>query len=154
MNIPRTKIIVSVGLVLLLCTFCSAFASSTSYYYFKQLPPYSSCTSKLKSHEPSRKNVRLSGQLSLSAQQETIAADSKTREEVNFITTALLKNSLFSDISETSLKELVNGFQLNEANQGDDLVTQGDSCEGDYVYIKSHLFIFHSFSKKSEPSRS
>ena len=135
MNIPRTKIIVSVGLVLLLCTFCSAFASSTSYYYFKQLPPYSSCTSKLKSHEPSRKNVRLSGQLSLSAQQETIAADSKTREEVNFITTALLKNSLFSDISETSLKELVNGFQLNEANQGDDLVTQGDSCEGDYVYL-------------------
>ena len=52
MNIPRTKIIVSVGLVLLLCTFCSAFASSTSYYYSKQLPPYSSCTTKLKSHEP------------------------------------------------------------------------------------------------------
>ena len=134
MNIPLTK---RVGLALLLCTTsCSAFASSRSYYYFKQLSPYylSSRTVILKSHIPSRKNVRLSsGQLSLSAHE--IAAADKTREEVNFITTALLKNSLFSDISETSLKELVNGFELNEAKLGDDLVTQGDSCEGDYVYL-------------------
>lgn len=65
------------------------------------------------------------------------AASSKSNEEVDFITTAILKNSLFGGLSETSLKLLVNGFELSEASRGAELVTQGDSCTGDYVYLLS-----------------
>ena len=65
------------------------------------------------------------------------AASSKSNEEVDFITTAILKNSLFGGLSETSLKLLVSGFELSEASRGAELVTQGDSCTGDYVYLLS-----------------
>ena len=63
------------------------------------------------------------------------AASDKSNEEVNFITTAILQNSLFSGLPETSLKLLVDGFELSETRRGVELVTQGDSCTGDYVYL-------------------
>ena len=88
----------------------------------------------------------------------------KTREEVNFITTALLKNSLFSDISETSLKELVNGFKLNKAKRVEELVAQGDSSKDDYekcsvsiyvilCYVNARLMIMAHLSQNNQPMR-
>lgn len=60
---------------------------------------------------------------------------SKTFAEEQFISTALLKNSLFTDISDTSLNELVGAFEKREASKGERIISQGDRCDGGYVYL-------------------
>jgi len=125
---PRIRISISVGVGLLLLTRSSAFLpSKTLFKYYGHSAFVSSSNRISKRSDEIHSRASPPTLLSAARTHKSILTVDKTREEVNFVTTALLKNSLFSDISETSLKELVNGFELNEAKQGEELVAQGDS---------------------------
>ena len=59
----------------------------------------------------------------------------KTKSELNFIREILTKNALFTNLPEDSLTTLINSFEKINTTRYEVIVTQGESCEGDYVYM-------------------
>ena len=60
---------------------------------------------------------------------------SKSIEEEQFITTSLQKNSLFSGMPIPQLKELADAFEEKHATKDENIISQGDTCVGGYVYL-------------------
>ncbi|OEU15915.1 hypothetical protein FRACYDRAFT_240610 [Fragilariopsis cylindrus CCMP1102] len=60
---------------------------------------------------------------------------SKTIDEEQFITTSLQKNSLFSGMPIPQLKELADAFEEKHATKDENIISQGDTCVGGYVYL-------------------
>ena len=58
-------------------------------------------------------------------------------EDQVFLKDALLQNVLFTNLPDESLRALMDAFERVEYKQNDVIIRQGDSCEGDYVYIVS-----------------
>jgi len=57
----------------------------------------------------------------------------KTAEESNFIEKALPKNFVFERLGPKELRPLVDAFEKIQANDGEEIIKQGD--DGDYFYI-------------------
>ena len=62
-------------------------------------------------------------------------AQEEPSEEQVFLKDALLRNVLFADLPEESLQALIDSFERVEYKQNDVIIRQGDTCEGDYVYV-------------------
>ena len=58
-----------------------------------------------------------------------------TSDEDKLIKDSLLQSALFTSLPKHSLLELVDAFEKINASSGHAIVQQGDSCQGDYVYI-------------------
>jgi hypothetical protein len=59
----------------------------------------------------------------------------KSPDEYEFIKMALLDNVMFVGLPKETLDSLIYAFEATTAKNGDVIVTQGDHCEGDYVYL-------------------
>lgn len=59
----------------------------------------------------------------------------KSEEETEFIRKALLENIMFTTLPDDTLDCLIGSFERTTATKDQVLVTQGDSCDGDYVYL-------------------
>ena len=63
------------------------------------------------------------------------ATNKKSNEEYAFIKEALLDNVLFSNLPESTLDLLIMSFEKTTASRGERILTQGELCDGDYVYL-------------------
>mmetsp|Transcript_14770 Transcript_14770/g.31531 ORF Transcript_14770/g.31531 Transcript_14770/m.31531 type:complete len:573 (+) Transcript_14770:66-1784(+) len=91
------------------------------------------------SPRPGRISTSYTGSVLLGAnnREGLYKSQNKTFEEEQFINIALLKNSLFADLSDDLRTQLVDAFERGETKEGGTIVSQGDSCDGGYVYLIS-----------------
>ncbi|CAB9498691.1 dependent protein kinase regulatory subunit [Seminavis robusta] len=66
---------------------------------------------------------------------ESIPQFPKSTEEYKFIKKSLLQNVMFTRLPAATLDTLILAFEKRTANKEDIIVTQGEPCEGDFVYL-------------------
>jgi len=59
----------------------------------------------------------------------------KTAKDIQFIREALLDNVMFTNLPKETLEMLIRAFEKTFVTRDQAIVTQGDSVEGDYVYM-------------------
>lgn len=101
-------------------------------YLFRGITAFVPRTSTNFAIRPSSKQRSL---LPVGSYQEGSIYQNKTSEELEFIQNALLQNSLFNNLSDDSTTEVVDAFERCQSKMGEKIVSQGDSCDGSYVYL-------------------
>jgi len=81
-------------------------------------------------HVPDKSSIR-----HVKAGRPALSLQGKLIEDEQFVENALLKNCLFTDLSDSSMKRLIDGFEKGQASKDEVIITQGDSCDGGYVYL-------------------
>ena len=90
----------------------------------------------LQSSPPSRRTLELATALEGGyGELPSHATYEKTSEEYAFIKEALLENVLFSNLPESTLNLLILSFEQITVSRGQKILTQGELCDGDYVYL-------------------
>ena len=82
---------------------------------------------------PSRRTLELT--TALEGGYDDVPSYAKSNEEHAFIKEALLENVMFTSLPESTLNLLIQSFELITASRGQTIITQGERCEGDYVYL-------------------
>lgn len=59
----------------------------------------------------------------------------QTARDAQFIRDALLDNVMFANLPQKTLDLLIQSFEKTAMGRDEVIVNQGDSCEGDYVYL-------------------
>lgn len=90
----------------------------------------------LRSSPPSRRTLALATALEGGYREiPSHATYEKSSEEHAFIKEALLENVLFSNLPESTLNLLILSFEQTTASRGRKILTQGELCDNDYVYL-------------------